>query len=238
MTKTIAIFGAGSGLGTAVAHRFGKQGYKVALVARRREPLDSLAADLGSGGIEAAVFTADLAHSGNIAAVVSAIRHRFGSIDAVYYAPVSVIPFFPAQELPVEVLRNHMELFVYTPLVLAQAVLPEMLDRGEGTILMPHGLSGHTAFPFMSGPGPAAAALRNFLQSLHGEVGAKGIYVGMLWIGALIQGSEFHRQHLKNEAGGQLTGEFPQARPDELADILWELATRKDRFEAVYPPQS
>ena len=46
--------------------------------------------------------------------------------------------------------------------------------------------------PNMSGPGPAQAAQRNYLQSLHAEVSDKGVYVGMLYIGAIIEHSAFH----------------------------------------------
>jgi len=54
MSKVIALFGAGTGLGVSVARRFGREGFRVALVARRKERLDALVADLADGGIEAA----------------------------------------------------------------------------------------------------------------------------------------------------------------------------------------
>ena len=50
MTKSIAVLGAGPGLGQAVAHRYAREGYAVAVVARRQEPLDRLAGQLTRDG--------------------------------------------------------------------------------------------------------------------------------------------------------------------------------------------
>ena len=50
MSKSIAVFGAGAGLGQAVARHYAREGYAVTLVARRSEPLDRLAKDLTSAG--------------------------------------------------------------------------------------------------------------------------------------------------------------------------------------------
>lgn len=55
MDKVIAVFGAGSGLGMSVARRFGREGYKVALIARGRPALEDKARELGSAGIHAEV---------------------------------------------------------------------------------------------------------------------------------------------------------------------------------------
>src|SRR5262245_4287669 len=98
MKKTIAVLGVGSGLGTSVARRFGREGYQVALVARRQAPLEALAASLQREGIEAEAFSADLAHTETIPQLVAAIKARFGSIDVLEYAPITSTPFVPAAQ--------------------------------------------------------------------------------------------------------------------------------------------
>ena len=55
MSNSIAVFGAGPGLGQAVARRFAREGYAVTLVGRRPEPLELLASDLTSAGATAHV---------------------------------------------------------------------------------------------------------------------------------------------------------------------------------------
>ncbi|MDO9410818.1 SDR family NAD(P)-dependent oxidoreductase, partial [Patulibacter sp.] len=64
---TIAIIGAGRGLGAAVARRFGKEGLSVALISRSQERADGLAADLSSEGITAQGFAADVRDPDSIA---------------------------------------------------------------------------------------------------------------------------------------------------------------------------
>jgi len=74
MSRVIAIFGAGPGLGASIARRFAAEGFRVALVARRKDRLDALVDQLAAEGIEAAGFTADLAAPDEIPAAVAAIR--------------------------------------------------------------------------------------------------------------------------------------------------------------------
>src|SRR5690348_10053332 len=86
--KTIALFGAGSGLGASLATRFASEGYRVALVARRPEPLHARVAELAKAGVEAAAFPADLSDVAGIPALVRSIEAHFGSIDVAVYAPL------------------------------------------------------------------------------------------------------------------------------------------------------
>src|SRR3954449_5253317 len=101
MSRTVVVFGAGTGLGAAVARRFGREGYRVALVARTRSRVDALVASLAGEGIEAAAFTADLAETSEMPAVIRRIRERFGRIDVVEYAPITTDLFTAASTLTV-----------------------------------------------------------------------------------------------------------------------------------------
>lgn len=198
-SRTIAVFGAGSGLGASVARRFGREGYRVALVARRRGPLEALRAELAAEGIEAEVFPADLAEPAGAPGLVGAIRERFGRIDVLYYAPAPSEGFTPAAELDAATMRGWLDLYVLTPVELVRAVLPEMLDRGDGAVLVGQGSSAVRGQPFMSGIGPAMAAMRNYVYSLHGEMAGRGVYVGTLTVGAMIAGSAGYRRLLSGE---------------------------------------
>jgi short-subunit dehydrogenase len=87
MSKSIAVFGAGPGLGQAVARRYAHEGYAVTLVGRRSEPLELLASDLTSAGATAHVITADLSDTGATPRLAEQIRATAGHLDAFYYAP-------------------------------------------------------------------------------------------------------------------------------------------------------
>jgi short-subunit dehydrogenase len=239
MDKTIAIFGAGTGLGASVARRFGREGFRVALVGRRPGPLDDLARALATEGIQAAAFPADLTQTAAIPALVAAITNRFGRIDVVEYAPLSPFTFTPAMDLTAAALKDLVDLYLLTPVEVVRAVLPQMLERGDGGILIGHGLSAVEGMPFMSGVGPVMAAARNYLYSLNGELAGQGVYAGTLAVAAMIERSESHQALASGELGHfDMPGgaPVPTVDPDDLADQYWDLLSKRDRVEQVYPP--
>jgi short-subunit dehydrogenase len=232
-SQSIAVFGAGPGLGQAVAHRYAREGYDVVLVARRTEPLERLAEDLASRGAATHVIGADLSDCAAVPALAEQVRARVGHLDALYYAPTPDGGFVPAADLTAERARDYMPLIFYSLLDLVAQFLPDMLERGKGAILTAQGASTVHGLPNMSGPGPAQAAQRNYLQSLHAEVAGKGIYVGMLYIGAIIEHSAFHAW--TTTPGGSARHWGPTVSPGHLADLLWDMHRAGGPEEATYP---
>ena len=235
MSPSIAVFGVGPGLGQAVAHRYAREGYTVVLVARRQEPLDRLAKELTGAGATAHVITADLSDTGATPRLAERIRAKAGTLDALYYAPTPDTGFVPAANLTPQHARSFMPLIFYTMLALVQEFLPHMLERGDGAILTAQGGSTVQGLPHMSGPSPAQAAQRNYLQALHAEVAEKGVYVGMLYIGAAIEHSAFHAEMEEGKAAGDPVWEMPTVDPEHLADLLWTMHRTRGRSEATYP---
>ncbi|MEW1860624.1 SDR family NAD(P)-dependent oxidoreductase [Streptomyces sp. NPDC088194] len=231
MSKVIAIFGAGPGLGASLARRFSAEGFRVALVARRKDRLDALVDQLSAEGVDATGFTADLSEPKEIPALIEAIRERFGRIDAVEYGPIPSVHFTPAAELDPDTLVQGIPLLLLTPLAVVQAVLPEWQKRGDGAFLMTTGATAVHPMPNASGVGPLMAAARNWLYSLHGELTKSGIYAGTLSVAAFIGGSE------AAEAAGasELAASFPVVDPAELAALYWDMYTERDRVEEVHP---
>ncbi len=235
MSTSIAVFGAGPGLGQAVARRYAREGYAVTLVGRRRAPLDLLANELTSAGATAHVITADLSRTEGTHRLAEQIRARAGNLDALYYAPTPDTGFVSAIDLTPQHARSFMPLIFYTMVALVQEFLPHMLEQGDGAILTAQGGSTVQGLPNMSGPSPAQAAQRNYLQALHAEVAEKGVYVGMLYIGAAIENSAFHVELEKARAAGDPIWEMPTVDPDHLADLLWTMHREKGQREVVYP---
>lgn len=233
MPKSIAVLGAGPALGRAIAHRYARDDYAVVVVARRQEPLERLATELTSTGATAHAITADLADVDAIPMLAGQIRARVGDVDAFYYGAAAG-GFVAATELTPQHAREMMPLSLYAPLALAREFLPPMLERGDGAILTAQGASALQGLPHMSGPGPALAAQRNYLQSLHAEVAEHGVYVGALYIGAAIEHSAFHAQREAAKANGAAVPEMPTVDPAELADVLRTMHSTKGPFEATY----
>jgi short-subunit dehydrogenase len=231
---SIAVFGAGPGLGQAVARRYAREGYDVILVARRREPLERLARDLAGQDGKVHVIGADLSDSGAVPGLAELIRTQVGHLDAFYYGPTPDGDFVSAANLTAQRARDYMPLTLYTLLDLVQQFLPGMLEQGHGAILTAQGASTLRGRPNLSGPGPAQAAQRNYLQSLHAEVAGSGIFVGMLYVGAIIENSAFHTWTTTSGGGGARHW-GPTVSPDHLADLLWDMHAANGPAEAGYP---
>ena len=235
ISKSIAVFGAGPGLGRAIAHRYAQEGYNIVLVARRQDPLELFAKGLASAGATVHVITADLSDTNAIPALAARIREKVNNLDAFYYAPTPSGGFVPAANLTPQHAKDCMPLIFYTLLALVQEFLPHMLEQGDGAILTAQGASSVRGLPNMSGPGPVQAAQRNYLQSLHAEVAEKGVYVGMLYIGVAIENSAFHTEMERAKAAGEPVWEMATVNPADLADLLWTMHSAKGQPEATYP---
>ncbi|SHG96893.1 SDR family NAD(P)-dependent oxidoreductase [Streptoalloteichus hindustanus] len=235
MSRTIAVFGAGPGLGRSIAIRFGREGFRVALVARRRDRLDALVAELAAQGVEAAAFPADLSDPNGVLAVVDAITARFGSLDVVYYGPSGLerglLPV-PVLDVDSASIDGYLDLMLRTPIALVRAVLPGMRERGEGGLLFAAGVSAKYPVPFMGNVGIVLAGLRNYVHNLHAALAGEGVYAGMLPIGALIERSDAQRLFDANP-DVRPEQEVERVEPDHLAERCWELYRRRDRVEDV-----
>ena len=182
--KTLVIFGAGSGLGAALARRFGGEGYRVGLVARRASALEARVAELEAQGVEAHAFAADLTDLANLPGLVQNIAAKLGGIDVAAYMPVSPgLTFVPALELTAAKLRPLMDLFAFAPIELAHLLMP-LLEARKGAFIYGNGMSSIMTMPGLSGVGPAMSAARNFVLTLNAEAKAHGVYAGAVTIGA------------------------------------------------------
>ena len=238
MDKTLVVFGAGTGLGAAVARRFGEAGYRVALVARDAARLSTLSAELAGAGITSAVFPADLARTAEVPALIDRIREHFGRIDVIEYAPITTDLFVPAADLDVATEQHYLNLYLLTPIAIVQAVLPEMLTRGDGGLLLGQGVGAIRPMPGLSGLGPAMAAARNYFLTLHAELAPRGVYAGALHVAGIINGSAGHRAVTGGTvAHGVDFTRIPLLEPSDLAETMWTLFTKRDQAEETVPAQ-
>ena len=85
---TIAIVGAGNGLGAAVAREFASHGYNIALISRTQEHVDAIAADVRSDQTEAQGFAANVRDPEQLARALELAATTLGPIDVLQYSPV------------------------------------------------------------------------------------------------------------------------------------------------------
>jgi NAD(P)-dependent dehydrogenase (short-subunit alcohol dehydrogenase family) len=236
MTSTSArpvllVIGVGPGLGMSVAHRFGSEGYAVALVSRSSTRHADYLKSLADAGVEAAAFVADAADPVALRSAVDAVRDRFGRIDVGYYGPAGGVPM--ADILDLDAAGAETALHDVVPAVdFASLLLPELRERGNGGLLFAGGLSSVVPMPPLGGLALASAVLRNYAVTLHAALAPIGVYAGTLTIGGLIERGDIHHALTQNP---DLFGNVAVStlNPDELADLLWTLLRDRAEPEAV-----
>jgi len=114
---TIAIVGAGPGLGLSIARRFGREGFHVGLIARRLEALEDCARQLTAEGIDAAAHSADAGDERQLTAALDSIGRRFGGIDVLEFSPMpfSEMPRYTAAATTVDDVMHHLRVQTPTP---------------------------------------------------------------------------------------------------------------------------
>jgi short-subunit dehydrogenase len=230
---TIAIYGAGPALGMAVARRFGREGFRVALVARSRERLDGMVRELAADGVEAAGFRADIADRDAALRAADEIEARFGAIDVLEHSPTLGRPLTSPLEVDVATVTPLLDLYLLTPIALVGRVLPGMRERDHGGLLFAMGASARYPIPRLAAGGIALSAVRSYIHTLNSALSETGVYAGTLLIGATIENSRTHRS-----AAAPAIGERPLAvvAAGDLADRLWDMYTKRDRVEDVIAP--
>jgi NADP-dependent 3-hydroxy acid dehydrogenase YdfG len=221
---TIAIVGAGPGLGLSIAKVFGASDFSVALVSRTQEKLDDLAAELSEVGIDAAGFAADVMDRPSLADAFARIKSRFGEVDVLEYSPaphnpVPGITMTGPLEATLENIQPQLEYYLYGGITAARQVLPGMIQRDSGTLLFTTGGSSMDPLvgtPEMGTVAIASAALRAWVLKLHQVTAGSGVYAAHIpifaWIGA----------------GG------PETQADTIAARYWDIYSKRDGAEHPY----
>ena len=191
MRRLALLTGASAGMGAAFAREYANQGWDVALVARRRDRLEALAAELRARhGVEALVIVADLSEPGANQAVLDEIAAQGRQVDAL----VNNAGFGVAGRYTLAPWDKHadsLQVMLNSVCELTYKVLPGMLERRFGRVLnvaslaaMAPGVGGHTLY----------AATKSFLvkfsQSLNVECRGAGVHVTALCPG--FTWTEFH----------------------------------------------
>ena len=174
--KVAIVTGAGTGIGRAAAKLLAADGAKVVLVGRRAEPLNSVVKEIADAGGEAVAHQADLVDGEQAAGVAEFTLKTFGQVDilvnnAGFSSKVRSVKYVQPDEWEA-VFKVNVEA-VYR---LTQACLPDMLSRGEGTIITTSSMAALKPGVLGGSPYSAAkAASLNFSNGLNSELRASGI---------------------------------------------------------------
>jgi short-subunit dehydrogenase len=214
MARLAMVTGASSGIGEAFADRLAADGWDLVLVARRRDRLEQVAARLtGAHGVSAVVLDVDLADGVQLEALCAesaelGLGMLVNNAALAHYKPFVTLPAGEAHEL--------VHLNVLAPVMLTQAVLPGMVERGEGAVINLASLlafSGSWDQPYLPKRAVYAASksfLLSFTQILAAELRDTGVRAQVVCPG-LVR-SEFHTRQ------GVDMSEVPRMEPASVVE--------------------
>jgi NAD(P)-dependent dehydrogenase (short-subunit alcohol dehydrogenase family) len=175
------VTGVGPGTGTAMARRFARGGYAVAMLARNRERLDSLEREIE----HVRGYACDVTDEAAVERTLEAVRSELGAPKVLIHNAVGGA-FGSFLEIDPAVLNRNFQVNTMALLYLARRLAPAMIEAGEGVILVTGNTSALRGKPRFAGFAPTKAAQRILAEAMARELGPKGVHVAYLVIDAVI----------------------------------------------------
>jgi NADP-dependent 3-hydroxy acid dehydrogenase YdfG len=167
--KVIVITGASSGMGAATARKLGQLGAKVVLAARREDQLKALINEIGDNAM---YVRTDVSRRDDMNSLIQQAITRFGQVD-VLWNNAGIMPLSFFEEGQVSEWERMIDINIKGVLYGINAVLPHMLERGDGHILATSSMGGLNTFPSGGVYSCTKFAVRAIMETLRKEVGEK-----------------------------------------------------------------
>jgi len=215
LSRVCVVVGVGEGLGAALARRFG-EAYKVALLARSSEVIEKTAGEIRARGGLALPLQSDATDQAQIASSYERIVRELGPIDILIYNG-GRRPIGRLMETTPEVFESTWRLHTFGAFLWSQRVVPAMLSRKSGAILITGATAGVRPWPNSAGFAPTKFAVRGLAQVMARDLHPQGIHVGYINVDGGIDMPLLRkfRPDAKDE-------DF--LKPSAIADAFWYLA--------------
>jgi ribitol 2-dehydrogenase len=179
--KVALVTGASSGIGRALAKALAAEGTRLALVGRSAERLATVSDQIGGG----LALAADLTKPGEVARVVAEAVDRLGPIDILLANAGLYIPGDVADGNP-DAWDELLSINVNSVFRLVQSVLPSMIERKTGHIIVTSSISGHQAIHWEPVYSASKHAIQSFVHGLRRQVAPHNIRVGAVAPGIVL----------------------------------------------------
>ena len=203
--QTVWITGASSGIGESLALELAQRGAALVLTARRAAQLEALRLKCPDPN-RVHVLCGDLLDEGSWVRLAHEAEAAAGPID-VLVNNAGVTQRAKAQETHLADVRRLMELNFFAPIALTNAVLPSMLARRSGRIVVVSSVAGYVGTPLRSSYAASKHAVRGYFDSLRAELHDTGVGVTIVCPGYIRTEISKHavssdgRVHGKEDAG-------------------------------------
>jgi NAD(P)-dependent dehydrogenase (short-subunit alcohol dehydrogenase family) len=177
--KTAIVTGGTQGIGEAIVRRYAEDGANVAIVARGLDRAQALAEELSAQGVTARGYSADLGNVSQIEPIVAAVAADFGGIDILCNSAGTFLTM-PIEETSEADWDAQADLNLKGSFFLVKAVLPRLIARGGGRIVLVSSIAGVRGFPNCAAYCATKAGVVNLTKALALELAPKGININTI----------------------------------------------------------
>lgn len=224
--KTVWITGASSGIGEATAYRFAQEGARVIVTALEADLLEQVVARCKElGAPDAAALPFDLSDSDGLDALAEKAWSQFDGID-ILYNNAGISQRGTTVETEMRVIRKVMDIDYFAPVILTKNILPRMIARGGGQLVVTTSIAGRFGFPLRCAYSSAKHALYGFFETVQAETYDQNIRVTIVCPGRVQTNISKYalekdgRQHGKMDAG-QAGGVTPQQAANKIVKAVY-----------------
>jgi short-subunit dehydrogenase len=192
--RVALVTGASTGLGRALTLALAREGYSLALLARRADLLEELAAKVAAAGGKAGVYPCDVAVREQVLEAIRRCRAELGPVDLlIANAGISINTRVEAFDVGAieKVIRVNLLGAIYP----VEGVLPEMLRRGRGHLVAVSSIAGFGGLRLSAAYSASKAGMINFFESLRLDLRGSGVSVTVICPGFVKTPMTAHNRH-------------------------------------------
>jgi len=229
--KVVWITGASGGIGEALALAAAARGARLVLTARRSAELERVRAACPQPD-QVALLPADLERIEDAQVLAARAQAFFGPVD-ILVNNAGLSQRTTTLETSIEAYRRLLEIDFFAPVALTRALLPEMVARGSGHVVVVSSVFGKIAMARRTGYAAAKHALHGFFDCARIELGDRGIRFTLACPGFVRTGISVNALGPDGRAWGTVDADIGQGMlPATCAERLWR-AVERDRYEVV-----
>jgi short-subunit dehydrogenase len=177
--KVVMITGASSGIGRGLAVELARQGAKIGLVARRADVVAEVVNEIEQVGSAALALPADVQDAESLSAAAEKLRDAFGPVD-ILIANAGIGPTRDAATIDAKEIAGVINVNVIGASNSAAAVIPQMVERGSGQLVIISSLAAYRGLPKSAAYCASKAAVSAFFESLRLDLAPRGIDVTII----------------------------------------------------------
>jgi short-subunit dehydrogenase len=225
--RAALVTGASSGIGAATSRRLAAQGWRVGIVARRRQRLEEVLADCRASSPQSRLWVADLSDLEAATAVALEAWEAFGGLDALVNN-AGIPKRRPVTRLTADEVEQVMHVNFFSPVRMTLAVLGRMAERGSGVVVNVSSLAGRIGVTTEAAYSASKFALAGWSEAIAADLAGTGVRVRLVLPGTI--DTEIWEQ----PGNDPPLYRGPLTPADDMAEAIVQ-AIDSDRFEHYLP---